>query len=127
MKRTTVADFLEQYQLTTAAARLKELDLDPTMVEVEWNSRLRVTAGQCLTQDHGPGVACRIQLNPRLVDEGRDALVRTFLHELGHAVVAAIHGELGHTKRWRKECAALGWPNMTTTHRATSGATHTAS
>ena len=88
-------------------------------VDVQWNPRLRTSAGRALW---GKGAA-RIELNPRLksLPEGqRDAEIRrTFLHELAHLVAYARAGRRRiqpHGVEWRQACADVGIPGESACH-----------
>ncbi len=77
---------------------------------IEWNPRMRTTAGRAfLAQD-------RIEMNPRLVDFGAEQVHNTLLHELAHLVAWRRTRERGHGVAWRTACADLGIPNESVTH-----------
>ena len=66
---------------------------------VVWNTRLRSTAGRA---DMGNRV---LELNPKLREEGPEALLSTFLHELAHLIVGPGHG---HDYHWSAICRQIG-------------------
>ncbi len=82
------------------------------LVSVQWNPRLRSTAG------YASYPAWRIELNPRL-REYPGQVDRTLRHELAHLV--AYHGAgrkriEPHGAEWRAACAALGIPDEKACH-----------
>jgi SprT protein len=101
--------------LTLAAADLcREHGLEALArgVVVEWNPRMRTTAGRAHCKER------RIELNTRLqgLPEGeRDRELRTtFLHELAHLVAyarAAGRRIAPHGPEWRQACRDLGIPD----------------
>lgn len=96
-------------------ARAGEQDLARRVV-VEWNPRLRSTAGRAWCREG------RIELNPRLLglDGGLRALRRTALHEGAHLLAHRRHPRRRiepHGVEWRRACADLGIPGEAATHR----------
>jgi SprT protein len=90
------------------AARCPELK-----VTVEWNSRLRTTAG----------LACwltkTISLNPKLIDVSPFEVQRTLRHELAHFLAQHRVGRrhiAPHGAEWRIACRDLGIPNESRCH-----------
>ncbi len=70
---------------------------------VVWNTRLKSTAGRARnTADPQNRV---LELNPKLREEGPEALLSTFLHELAHLIVGPGHG---HDYRWSAICRQIG-------------------
>lgn len=92
---------------TVGAAVLAEI------VQVEWNPRMRTTAG---TAHPRTG---RIHLNPRLLTVGQVEVERTLRHEAAHLLA---HWRAGrrriqtHGPEWRQACADLGIPGEKVTH-----------
>ena len=81
------------------------------LLRVEWNTRLRSTAGYA----HYPH--WRIELNPRLRDfEGQ--VERTLKHELAHLIAYRRGGRRiePHGAEWRQACADLGIPGERARH-----------
>lgn len=82
-------------------------------VLVQWNKRLRSTAG---TAQPRTG---RIELNPRLLAVGPDEVDRTLRHEAAHLLA---HWRAGrrriqtHGTEWRQACGELGIPHEKVTH-----------
>jgi len=74
------------------------------LVQVQWNQRLRSTAG------YAAYPAWRIELNPKLCEfEGQ--VERTLKHELAHLIAYHRAGRKRiepHGQEWREACAALG-------------------
>lgn len=82
-------------------------------VRVEWNPRMRTTAGRAFWPD------AVIQLNPVLREIAREEVERTLLHELAHLVAYARAGRkriTAHGAEWRLACADLGIPDEKATH-----------
>ena len=93
---------------------LKDLGLPGAakLVHVQWNPRLRSTAG------YASFPAWRIELNPRLRDYPGQ-VDRTLRHELAHLI--AYHGAgrrriEPHGPEWRQACALLGIPDEKACH-----------
>ncbi|MFO1438062.1 MAG: SprT family zinc-dependent metalloprotease [Verrucomicrobiaceae bacterium] len=81
------------------------------LLRVEWNTRLRSTAGYA----HYPH--WRIELNPRLRDfEGQ--VERTLKHELAHLIAYHRGGRRiePHGAEWRQACTDLGIPGERARH-----------
>ncbi len=82
-------------------------------VRVEWDSRLRTTAGLAF-----PGRSL-VRLNPRLRTFGDEEIQRTLRHELAHLLA---HDRAGrrriapHGAEWRRACSDLGLPDEKRTH-----------
>lgn len=80
----------------------------------EINSRLQTTAGRCrlkrvLEESCEYTIFGRIELNPDYYKQfGFERTVGTFLHEIAHAVQAALTGRTGHDRFFRSICHALG-------------------
>ncbi|MEO6741041.1 MAG: SprT-like domain-containing protein [Chthoniobacteraceae bacterium] len=82
-------------------------------VRLEWNSRMRSTAGLAY-----PGRAL-VRLNPKLREFGDGEVRRTLLHELAHLVAHERAGRrriAPHGAEWRRACADLGMPDEKRTH-----------
>ena len=82
-------------------------------VTVEWNSRLRTTAG----------LACwrtkTISLNPKLIEVSPAEVQRTLRHELAHFLAQHRAGRrqiAPHGTEWRRACKDLGIPNESRCH-----------
>ena len=76
-----------------------------SFVRVEWNRRLRSSAGRAFFRDK------RISLNPRLREHGQGEIDRTLRHELAHLVAQTRAGRrriLPHGLEWRQACRELG-------------------
>lgn len=93
---------------------LEQLDLPgmARLLSVEWNPRLRSTAG------YAHYTQCRVELNPRLREfEGQ--VERTLKHELAHLVAHHRAGRRRiepHGAEWRAACADLGIPDERARH-----------
>jgi predicted SprT family Zn-dependent metalloprotease len=73
-------------------------------VRVEWNSRLKTTAGRADFREK------LISLNPRLCDYGEAEVDRTLRHELAHILAQFRTGRrriFPHGKEWRDACREL--------------------
>ncbi len=70
------AEFLRLWQGTGALPKL----------EIQWNSRLRTTAGRALLQSQ------QLQLNPHLLGGKPENQAEVLAHELAHLLVFARHG-----------------------------------
>jgi SprT protein len=82
-------------------------------VHVQWNSRLRSTAG------YASYPSWRIELNPRLAAFAGQ-VDRTLKHELAHLVAYHRAGRRRiepHGLEWRQACTDLGIPNEDARHR----------
>lgn len=93
--------------------RLKLVELAGRVV-VEWNPRMRSSAGRALWP-HG-----LIQLNPRLLEISEAEVRRTVLHELAHLIAYERHPHRrikGHGPEWRRACADVGIPDERATHQ----------
>ncbi len=80
---------------------------------VEWNARLRSTAG------YARYPAWTIELNPRLQQFPGES-DRTLRHELAHLIAYHRAGRRRiepHGNEWRRACADLGIPNESPKHR----------
>ena len=76
-----------------------------TRVRVEWNARMRSTAGVAF-----PGRAL-VRLNPRLREFGADEIDRTLRHELAHLLAHHRAGRRRispHGREWQQACRDLG-------------------
>lgn len=82
-------------------------------VRVEWNSRLRTTAGMAhFTQR-------KITLNPKLRDLEGEEVQRTLRHELAHLLAQARSGRrriAAHGAEWKRACRDLGIPREARCH-----------
>ena len=74
---------------------------------VEWNPRLRTTAGRAHYRKAlgMPAVPVKIDLNLSLRTEGPEAIKKTFLHELAHVIAGR---DAKHGPRWKAICRQLG-------------------
>ncbi len=94
---------------------LRQIDLAGAarLVSVQWNSRLRSTAG------YASFPSWKIELNPRLREfEGQ--VDRTMRHELAHLVAYHRAGRRRiepHGLEWQQACADLGIAGESTRHR----------
>ena len=82
-------------------------------VRIEWNARMRSTAGLAF-----PGRAL-VRLNPRLREFGEAEVRRTLLHELAHLLAHERAGRrriAPHGAEWRRACVDLGLPDEKRTH-----------
>ncbi len=82
-------------------------------IDVQWNSRLRTTAGLASS------ARSLIMLNPRLRAHPAE-LPRTLRHELAHLVAATRHPRrrlAPHGPEWRRACADLGIAEEPRCHR----------
>lgn len=82
-------------------------------VRVEWNSRLRSSAGHAALRER------LISLNPRLQEHGFAEIERTLRHELAHLLAHHRAGRRRispHGPEWRKACSDLGIPGEARCH-----------
>lgn len=82
-------------------------------VHVEWNFRLRTTAGMAHFHRR------KITLNPRLVEVAADEVQRTLRHELAHIVAQHRAGRqriAAHGAEWKRACRDLGIPREARCH-----------
>lgn len=84
-------------------------------VNIVWNRRMRSTAGRAFLNH------TKVELNPRLLELGDDALghVRqTLLHELAHLLAHQRYGSgiSAHGIEWKQACADMGIPGESATH-----------
>jgi len=82
-------------------------------VRIEWNSRMRSTAGLAF-----PGRAV-VRLNPRLREFGEAEIDRTLRHELAHLLAHERAGRrriAPHGAEWRRACRDLGLADEKRTH-----------
>lgn len=94
---------------------LRQIDLAGAarLVEVQWNSRLRSTAG------YASYPSWKIELNPKL-QEFEGQVERTLRHELAHLVAYHRAGRRRiepHGAEWQQACADLGIPGESARHR----------
>ncbi|MEM6911363.1 MAG: SprT family zinc-dependent metalloprotease [Verrucomicrobiota bacterium] len=106
----------DEARAAVCRAKLEGLQLPHLAAEitVEWNARLRSTAGRAWLRDK------RIELNPGLRTLGEEEVERTLLHELAHLVATARAGRrriAPHGPEWRQACADLGIAGEARTHR----------
>jgi len=100
-------DFSEQALEKMARRLLSEAGCAPLArtVRVNWNRRLRTTAGLAYA---GKGL---VMLNPRLVIFGMEEVERTLRHELAHLLARYRMGRrriAPHGPEWQQACADLG-------------------
>ncbi|MCH2063427.1 MAG: SprT-like domain-containing protein [Roseibacillus sp.] len=82
-------------------------------VTVEWNPRMRSTAGRATWPD------AVVEVNPALEDISESETERTFLHELAHLVAYERAGNRRirpHGPEWRRACCDLGIPGERAGH-----------
>jgi predicted SprT family Zn-dependent metalloprotease len=82
-------------------------------VRVEWNNRMRSTAGVAFP------LRALIRLNPRLHEFGAEEIDRTLRHELAHLLAQERAGRrriAPHGKEWRRACVDLGLRDEKRTH-----------
>jgi len=95
-------DWLDRLGLHEGAMKLR----------VEWNRKLRSTAG------YAKWPMWKVELNP-LLAEFPGQVDRTLKHELAHLIAYARAGRKRidpHGKEWRKACADLGIPDESARH-----------
>lgn len=83
-------------------------------VKVEWNPRMRSTAGRATWP------TAVIELNVHLSSISKEEVHRTLLHELAHLVTYERYGNVriqAHGVEWQQACAELGIPGERATHR----------
>lgn len=83
-------------------------------VVVEWNTRMRSTAGRAFWPE------ARVELNPKLIGLGLNEVERTLLHELAHLVAYHRAGRkriAPHGVEWREACVEMGIPGERATHQ----------
>lgn len=103
-------------ELTTQCAYLLRSLQQETLAEkvvVEWNPRMRTTAGRAFWP------CGKIELNPKLRELAPDEVQQTLLHELAHLLAYARVGRrriTAHGPEWRQACADLGIPGESATH-----------
>ena len=104
-------------ELTAKCAELcQSLDLPAlaSRVAVEWNPRMRSTAGRATWP------VAVIELNVHLSSISKTEIERTLLHELAHLVTYERlgHGRVpAHGSDWQQACSDLGIPGEKATHR----------
>jgi SprT protein len=84
-----------------------------TRVCVEWNARMRSTAGVAFPS------RSLVRLNPRLREFGDEEIDRTLRHELAHLLAHERAGRrriAPHGKEWRRACIDLGLRDEKRTH-----------
>lgn len=119
---TGIAEACSRYmgideELTAVCARLCLMLGLPELagrVGVEWNPRMRSTAGRATWP------VCLIELNTRLPQISAEEVRRTLLHELAHLVTYERlgHGNCHpHGEEWQQACADVGIPGEKATHR----------
>ena len=82
-------------------------------VTVEWNPRMRSTAGRATWPD------AVVEVNPALEEISESETERTFLHELAHLVAYERAGNRRirpHGPEWRRACCDLGIPGERAGH-----------
>jgi SprT protein len=94
---------------------LRQIDLAGAarLVSVQWNSRLRSTAG------YASYPSWKIELNPKL-QEFEGQVERTMRHELAHLVAYHRAGRRRiepHGAEWQQACTDLGIPGESARHR----------
>lgn len=95
------------------AARLLRLPNLEKRVRVQWNARMRTTAGRAWWPDR------LIELNPKLTELPEKELWRTLKHELAHLVAYERAGRRridAHGDEWRQACVDLGIPGESAYH-----------
>ena len=89
------------------------LDALASQVAVQWNPRMRTTAGRAFWP------CARIEMNPKLQELATEEVQSTLLHELAHLVAYARAGRRrikAHGAEWQQACADLGIPGERATH-----------
>ena len=82
-------------------------------LRVEWNSRMRSTAGLAFPS------RSLVRLNPRLREFGEEEIQRTLRHELAHLLAHERAGRrriAPHGAEWRRACRDLGLTDEKRTH-----------
>ncbi len=79
-------------------------------VEIDWNPRMRSTAGRANLQSN------TIEMNPKLQAFGEAEVYTTVLHELAHLIAWSRSRHRGHGADWKKACLDLSIPNEKATH-----------
>ena len=82
-------------------------------VTVDWNPRMRSTAGRATWPD------AVVEVNPALEEISESETERTFLHELAHLVAYERAGKRRirpHGPEWRRACCDLGIPGERAGH-----------
>ena len=82
-------------------------------VQVQWNPRLRTTAGMACWS------SLTISLNPRLREISPSEVERTLRHELAHFLAQSRAGRrriAAHGPEWRQACCDLGIPGEPRCH-----------
>lgn len=102
--------------LRDGLARLREVAGNElaAKVVVEWNTRMRSTAGRAFWPEG------RVELNPKLIGLSIAEVRRTLLHELAHLVAYHRAGRkriAPHGVEWKVACADLGIPGERATHQ----------
>ena len=105
----------EEPLLACARALLQSAGADAlaARLRIEWNARMRSTAGVAF-----PSRAL-VRLNPRLREFGDDEIARTLRHELAHLLAHERAGRrriAPHGAEWRRACRDLGVPDEKRTH-----------
>ena len=105
----------EEAMLSKSRALLHAAGAAPlaARVRIEWNARMRSTAGVAF-----PGRAL-VRLNPRLREFGDDEIERTLRHELAHLLAHERAGRrriAPHGAEWRRACRDLGLADEKRTH-----------
>jgi predicted SprT family Zn-dependent metalloprotease len=102
--------FLDTARVLLRAAGAEAL---AARVRVEWDARLRTTAGLAF-----PGRSL-VRLNPRLREFGDAEIQRTLRHELAHLLAHERAGRrriAPHGAEWRRACCDLGLRDEKRTH-----------
>lgn len=72
-------------------------------VQVEWNPRLRASAGRAWLWEH------RIELSSKILPAaGPEAVRQTTIHELAHLHAWIFHRDEGHGRGWRSTMVRFG-------------------
>lgn len=87
----------------------EQLMVDISDVEINWNARLRTTAGRAMYKYRGEELLA-LEFNPYLAAQNwEDFRSRTVPHELAHmACYKWYGGRTGHDSRWRSVMRDLG-------------------
>jgi hypothetical protein len=101
----TVESFARELGLQDILSRAISFDprLEKTkQIPVAFNWNLKSCAGR--------GSTSKIHLHPGLRDQGKIALISTFLHEVAHAMEGLIYGgwKYGHGYNWFEQMIRLG-------------------
>jgi len=105
----------EMEEITKESMKIHKWVPNDLFVMVSWNPRLQTTAGTCRVRysreaDDTPFKwIADIKLNPKYYKTfGYERTIKTFLHELAHAIQFAVEGKSNHRRMFKVICKALG-------------------